>query len=580
MKMREFSIKKKFIFIFMLFMLLPTCVMSFWMYHRVSSSWIQKEYSIQANEIGSMLRTTEKWLNEYEDILYTVYDAPELLEIINKPVSTWDSESYLKATAVLNNIKEQDSYLKGVYLFLDNGKTVSRESQMQGQYTSLYRKTPQWENAIRERDGKITWIPTYEIRKKYTEYHNFSCGILLKNLRSIKEAYGTLVLNIDIQLFNDLFGLLGKVDNNTTYLVTDNKGNIVWSNKWEAAQSLEQNFFQTVCTQQYFCDVQEYEGREYVTTSFQSDYNGWNYISMKSKQEVLESSRWVQPAIILQIILILFFAISGALILQHYIICPIRKMVVVMSRSEKELQGQRMQIESQDEIGRLYQSFNEMRERIEKYIQMNEEINEREKEYQIQILNAQINPHFIYNTLDTLHWMALDIPAMKMCRLITSFSDILRYSISKKATTVTLKEELACIRNYILIYEERFEKSFGVFEIDERIYPYRTSKMLLQPIVENCIVHGFSQKIEYAELKVTGTLEGDVAVIRISDNGCGISRERIGYLLSRDSNRVGLSNIHQRLKLLYGEEYGLEINSKKNQGTEVVLRFPPKSLEL
>lgn len=251
-----------------------------------------------------------------------------------------------------------------------------------------------------------------------------------------------------------------------------------------------------------------------------------------------------------------------------------------MSRPEKELQGQRMQIEQEDEVGRLYQSFNEMRERIEDYIQMNEEINKREKEYQIQMLNAQINPHFVYNTLDTLHWMAMDIPALKMCQLITSFSDILRYSISKKASYVTLKEELNCIRNYIMIYEERYEKEFGHFQIDERIYPYHTSKMLLQPIVENCIVHGFSGNIEGAVLEVIGEMDEEEALIRIRDNGCGISEERVTYLLSRDSDRVGLSNIHQRLKLLYGAEYGLQIVSKKGCGTEVILRFPKKSIEM
>lgn len=580
MKLKSLSIKQKFIFIVVVFMLLPTCMVSAWMYHKISNSWIQKEYSIQANEIGNIVSTTEKWLHEYKDILYTVYDMPELFENIDKPREEWDSQSYLEVVTILNDIIAKDSYIKGAYLFLDNGEYVFREVQMQGQYAALYYQNNQWEEAIQANNGKITWIPTHRIKKHYNSYYNFSCGILIKNLYNIEQSYGTLVLNIDIGLFDDLFSLLGQVDDSTTYLVTDNEGTIVWSNKLEAAKSLDQEFFQAVRTQEYSCDVQKYENVEYVTTSFHSDYNGWNYISMKSKDEVMESGRWVLTLILIQILLILLLAAAGAGILQYYIIRPIRKMVVVMSRPEKELQGQRMQIDQEDEVGRLYQSFNEMRERIEDYIQLNEEINKREKEYQIQALNAQINPHFIYNTLDTLYWMAMDIPELKMCRLITSFSDILRYSISKKASFVTLEEEITCIRNYIMIYEERYEKEFGSFEIDERIYPYRTSKMLLQPIVENSIVHGFSGNMENAVLKVIGEMQGEEAVIRIRDNGCGITRERIVYLLSRDSDRVGLSNIHQRLKLLYGEEYGLEIISEKNKGTEVILRFPKDSLEI
>lgn len=145
---------------------------------------------------------------------------------------------------------------------------------------------------------------------------------------------------------------------------------------------------------------------------------------------------------------------------------------------------------------------------------------------------------------------------------------------------MTLKDEPRCIRNYMNIYEERYEMSFCRFEIDEKIYPYRTFKMLLQPIVENCIVHGFVQNMEQAMIVVTGEMDGEEAVVRIRDNGTGISKERIVYILSRDSDRVGLSNINQRLKLLYGEEYGLKVVSAKGEGTEVILRFPKESLAL
>ena len=251
-----------------------------------------------------------------------------------------------------------------------------------------------------------------------------------------------------------------------------------------------------------------------------------------------------------------------------------------MSVPEKELLGRRLYIDQDDEIGKLYRSFNEMNQKIESYIEKNNEINKREKEYQIQALNAQINPHFIYNTLDTLHWMALDIPAPDICRMITSFSEILRYSISKKESIVTLKDELTCIRNYIDIYEERYEMHFGRFVIDERVYPYKTFRMFLQPIIENCIVHGFAQDMEHAVIEVRAELESEEAVLKIIDNGVGISPERVAYVLSQNSDRVGLSNINQRLKLLYGEEYGLKIISQKGSGTTVVLRFPEASLNM
>lgn len=576
---KTFSIKRIFVLVLFLFMLLPTCVVSFWMYRKISESWIQKEYENQANEIENVVRAVEVALEEYEDLIYSIYQMPDIMQNVKKAYREWSPQEHLEVIRAFNNVMNQDDLIKGAYLFLENGVEIYRDVlQMRDYYESLYYSNPQWETRIEEGNGKCVWLPTYKIQKKYNEYYQFSCASVLKDLNNIKNNYGIFVLNIDVGFFKEVFQYLVQTDDRTTYILTDEEGYIIWSNQMDLTEQLDPEFLQAVCKEELVSDVQEYQDEEYVVTAYTSSYNGWNYISMKQKTVVLESQDWVLMTIVIQIFLILLFAGIGAFILQHYIIRPIRKMVVVMSGSEKDILGENMEIERDDEIGRLYWGYNEMRQRIENYIHMLEENNRREKEYQIQALNAQINPHFIYNTLDTIHWMAMDIPALKISQLVVSLSDILRYSIGKKSPMVTLREELTCIRNYIMIYEERYETEFGCFEIDERVYPYRTLKMMLQPIVENCIVHGFASSMEHARIKVIAEIEGDDAVIRICDNGCGISRARIDYLLSRDSERVGLSNINQRLKLLYGEEHGLVIRSEPGQGTEVILRIPKRSM--
>ena len=165
--------------------------------------------------------------------------------------------------------------------------------------------------------------------------------------------------------------------------------------------------------------------------------------------------------------------------------------------------------------------------------------------------------------------------------MITSLSRILRYSISKKEDIVTLEEEMNCIKNYLNIYEERYEKAFtSEFQIDADILEYKTFKMLLQPLVENSLTHGFSRQMKGGHIQIIGKKEGEDAVLRIIDNGAGMTRERIFYVLSQDSDRIGLSNINQRLKLLYGEKYGLIIESRPEEGTEIIIHFPPKAKEM
>ena len=239
------------------------------------------------------------------------------------------------------------------------------------------------------------------------------------------------------------------------------RGNIIWSNELKAAEQLEPEFFRSLHEAEETCSEQIYDGTEYVVTNFSSDYNGWHYISMKNKAEVLKSCQWVTQMVVAQLFLVLLLSVLGGFYDTAVYYLADSENGSGYEYAGKELVGKSLQIEQEDEIGKLYQSFNEMNARIENYIEKNNEMNKREKEYQIQALNAQINPHFIYNTLDTLQWMAMDIPAPEICRLITSFSDILRYSISKKESIVTLEDEIQCLRNYINIYEERYEMSFS-----------------------------------------------------------------------------------------------------------------------
>lgn len=580
MKIKDLSIRKKFILILIIFILVPICAVSAWVYQTASTTWIEQEYSNQSNELGNILKTTELQLKRYENIIYQIYEDTSIVEMIREEEDERIPLDYVRMTDYMRGIQSEGEYVESVYLFADDGEVFFQDSTVTGNFKTLYINNVHWQEQIREKNGAAAWLSTYEVKSVRNQEKYFSCAFVVKDLASTWEPQGVLVLNIDLDLFENLFELLGQQDDHSTYLIVDDEGSIIWSNHLEAANMLDKDFFQAVQSSERTCSEQEYEGEQYVVTRLRSEYNDWNYISMKSREEVLKSGRWVVQMTVVLLMFIILFSVSGALMIQKYMIHPIQKMVVAMSVPEKELLGKRLYIDQEDEIGKLYQSFNEMNQKIESYIQKNNEMNKREKEYQIQALNAQINPHFIYNTLDTLHWMALDIPAPDICRMITSFSEILRYSISKKESIVTLKDELSCIRNYINIYEERYEMHFGRFSVDERVYPYKTFRMLLQPIVENCIVHGFAQDMEHAVIEVRAELEEEEAVLRIIDNGAGISQERITYVLSQDSDRVGLSNINQRLKLLYGEQYGLEIISARGEGTAVVLRFPKESLNL
>lgn len=520
-------------------------------------------------------------MKNYENTIYQFYQNDDYIRRLRSNKQSRSMLDYVEITGALQKLVSENDKIVSAYFFSESGERFFQDGKTTAVYTDLYLENSTWEQQIREKNGAVTWIPTYTIQNRTTEYRYFTCGILLKDLNASEwNPLGILLFNIDASFFDELFSLLGQENDLTTYLITDSSGNIVWSNHETFPAELDPVFFDNLQNSEQVCSEQTYQESDYIVSRMYSDYNGWNYILMKPKAEVVKTTRWVLIMVAAELLLLVLAAVLGACIIQYYFLYPIQKLAAAMNAPSSEVLKMRLFIQRDDEIGLLYRSFNEMNERLEQFIENTAVMNKKEKEYQMQILNAQINPHFIYNTLDTVQWMAMAIPAPDICRLITSFSDILRYSISKKESVVTLEDELNCIQNYVNIYEERYEAKFCTFSVDTRIYPYRTFKMLLQPIIENCIVHGFSHNMEHARLEVIGTLEHEEAVIRIVDNGVGISEERISYILSMESDRVGLSNINQRLKLLYGEQYGLQIESKKGSGTTVAMYFPKESLML
>lgn len=577
MKMQIFSIKKKLFIILACFTWIPALLLSLWIYERVSTNWKEKEYSIQSNELGNILKTTELQLKAYESVIFQLYQDDNCIRRLKKNKNERTVLDYIEITKCFRSIVSDNEKIMSVYFFMENGEIFRQDAKTTECYAGFYESTQAWREQIWNNDGKVSWIPTFKIENRKNEYRYLSCGVLVKNLSSsLWNPLGILICNIDSSFFDELFELLGQKNDVTTYLITDNAGNIIWSNHEEFPAVLDEELFHHLQSAEESYSEQKYQGKDYIVTKLKSDYNDWNYISMKDRVEVIKTTKWVLLMVVVELVLLLLATVLGAYIIQYYLLKPIQSLAVAMNMPEDEVVRTRLDTKQEDEIGQLYASFNEMNERMQRYIEKIEVMNR--KEYQVQVLNAQINPHFIYNTLDTVQWMAMAIPAPDICKLIVSFSDILRYSISKKENIVTLEEELCCIRNYCNIYEERYEVKFCSFSIDERIYPYRTFKMLLQPIVENCIIHGFKQNIRGASLEIHGVLEDEEAVITILDNGVGISQERISYILSVDSERVGLSNINQRLRLLYGDEYGLQIKSELGAGTAVILRFPKESL--
>ncbi|MBE6063746.1 MAG: sensor histidine kinase [Clostridium butyricum] len=234
-----------------------------------------------------------------------------------------------------------------------------------------------------------------------------------------------------------------------------------------------------------------------------------------------------------------------------------------------------------DEIGILVNSYNKMKSRINNLININYKTQIEQKELELKQLQNQINPHFIYNTLESIHMMAEINDDFETSTMAEYFGTIIRYSMNRKINTVTLRDEIAIIDNYIYLQKMRFDNLFTITNlISEDVLDCEIIKMIIQPLIENSINHGLSECSENGKIIIQSFVIDGNLVLNISDNGIGIEEKKLESLndyingKNEDFKGIALRNINKRLKLNYGNEYGLEVFSVIGNGTSISLTLP------
>lgn len=232
---------------------------------------------------------------------------------------------------------------------------------------------------------------------------------------------------------------------------------------------------------------------------------------------------------------------------------------------------------SNDEVGDLSESFNEMTDRIAELMEKFEKEQIEKRESVLWALKAQINPHFLYNTLDSIVWMAEAGQNEDVVEMTSALAKMLRASIGRDSETATLRLELENIRNYLRIQKYRYKSKLN-YEIDvpEKLYNRRVEHLSLQPLVENAIYHGIRERREGGLITVFAEERDGNLVIAVEDNGVGMTEERIREIMNREESvkSMGVRNVDNRIKLTFGSEYGLKIESKPGVGTRVTMTLP------
>ncbi|NHM31396.1 sensor histidine kinase [Neobacillus terrae] len=401
---------------------------------------------------------------------------------------------------------------------------------------------------------------------------------------------GFIVLDVNFKRFKEIASQVNIGHSGFMYIV-DSQGNYVYNPSFsKIGKKATLQHIQDILHRESGSFITEGDDKKLLTYSH-SGFLGWTVITSIPYKELIQSSISIRNTIFITVLLTLFFAAIFGTGLASSIITPLRSLQKMMKRVEEGDFNGEVKVLSKDEIGILSNGFNKMVNRL------NELVNEiylsklretemlfRQKEIELKALQAQINPHFLFNSLETIRGMALERDMDDISEISASLAKLLRYNINNKSQTVTLAEEILNTKEYLRIQKYRFGEKFEYeFSIPDWARKQNIVKFSIQPIVENSFKYGIETSGGISRITIKAVQESDqVYVISIQDNGIGISQEKLEEinknLLRKDviegGPGIGIVNVHRRIGHLFGEEYGITLQSSEGKGAIVSIRLP------
>lgn len=311
-------------------------------------------------------------------------------------------------------------------------------------------------------------------------------------------------------------------------------------------------------------------------------FKDWNLRTWIDKTVALEPTKELNSKLMILGIISIFIVVLLSWILASQITKPISNMKEIINTYGTGDFSAKVKVQGKDEIANLGNILNSMSNKISNLFNEVKKSEKQRRKLELQTLEYQINPHFLYNTLDSINILARQNNDLRMAEMVTSLSRLFRLGLHKGQGIVTIRDEIMHVTYYLKIQGIRFEEQLSWdIDVEEDIKNVEIIKFILQPIVENAIIHGIRKKEEPGFIYITGKRDANDIIFQVKDTGLGMNKERLKFVQDVLSSKrdaegemgFGLNNVDQRIKLHYGEHYGIEIESEEGHGTIVSIRI-------
>lgn len=526
----------------------------------------------------------QMYLGVIDNILYYLSEDEALAAFFALPAGQSADEALNRSVGrALSRFEARHSEIAGILAVNGSGEYVS--NTMRPMTRDLLSGEKWFKEAVAS-GGAIRYISRPIGRNIAVDQH-LSADQVLTVTKAIsakqnESATGVVLIDIKLDLIQQMIQSVSLGKSGFIYVV-DERDEVVYSPVNPIVYRIKGDWLQGDADTQ----VRLIGDRNYQLMSASFSGMNWRVVGVFPLDEPLKVVKDVQFYTVLIALITLLFAFGASWYFTHSIVRPVGQLQSLMKKVEGGELHLRFLSATRDEIGQLGDSFNNMVQEIENLINLVYTEQREKREAELKILQAQIKPHFLYNTLDTIQWMAQEREAQDIVDIVAALTTLFRISLNKGNETVELREEIRHAESYLFIQMARYEDKLTYdVDVSSELLAYTVPKIILQPLIENCIYHGIKTKRGVGHIRIAAIRTDDSLELLVADDGVGIEPRRLveinEYLENeRHDGRergYGLYNVNERIKLSYGQRYGLAITSVKNQGTTFVVKLPIQHL--
>lgn len=582
---------KKILYAFIFSAIVPILIVQGVMLYLISNNLKDKMDELMVSQLTQMGERANLTLNIYMNLVYQAYVDNQIIINVEKLMDPENNDKEVAYREIFSCLQQYSSSAEGIQcisIICSDGNQVTYDFERASSVESIwkdysdFREIDPYKKAQESYGMAIT--PTMRFVDNKMEYRMFHISKKMYDFENLEKGpIATIVMSVDENVLNKICTMDGKdvtLEEYSVNFITDEDGNVMtYPDSFYSGISMNPE----MSVEKFVQATGKLKNKNIAVNEYRDQESGWTFYNVYDKDYMLWEVTQTQRVSLL----IGFIITAVSVILIIYTVKLVEHSIKEIINGIQEVQrgnlNIKVSVDSADEVGQIAENFNTMTGKVQKLIEEVTDATQKQKEAEIRALEAQINPHFLYNTLDSINWMAIDKEEYEISKMIRNLGIILRYSINKSNQMVTIKELSDWLEKYVSLQQMRFNQSFSFqLRVDVKANRTRVFKLLLQPFVENAILHGFKgvERGGIIRIDILFSEEEQMLTIIIEDNGKGMPQDVVQKYNDKksavqdDGRSIGLHNAFSRMLMYYGEHAFWNVSSIPEVGTIITLKIP------